>query len=118
MQVDVMKLLMACTRENPETGEEYNFCPGCTATGWSIAAMDHAPGCEYAAALANLTAPETKCERNYLYFDTGGGKPVSWLRRILERIGFVSPQAGQGIPDDAVITKATLVIYTQEASDD
>jgi len=58
MQVDVMKMLMACTRENPETGEEYYFCPGCDATGWSVEGMDHAPGCEYAATLENRPAPE------------------------------------------------------------
>jgi len=59
---------------------------------------------------------ETTLTRNYLYFDTGSGKSVSWLGRILIRLGFRKPPL-EGIPDDAVITKASLIIYTNEEGD-
>jgi len=57
-------------------------------------------------------------KRSYLHFDTGDGKPVSWLRRVLARLGFCSLPPPGGIPDDAVITSATLSIYVNEEADD
>lgn len=54
-------------------------------------------------------AAGAKTVRHYLYFDIGP-QHISCWRRLLAQLR-IRPLPLQGIPDDAVITGATLTIY-------
>ena len=57
-------------------------------------------------------------KRSTVIFDVCGGKSVSWLRRVLERLGFSHLAPQESIPADAVITRASLHFYVDEEDDD
>ena len=63
--VDVVELLKKCTRENPDSGEEYHFCPGCEETGRGWNGIKHDEGCEYGKAV-DLVIKQSEAKINLL----------------------------------------------------